>query len=54
LRYSSRSKQWKHGEALADFAGVAALLFAIAIIFDADLAPGLIDRGGEMDMNIDM
>jgi len=47
-------KQWKHGEALADFAGVAALLFAIAIIFDADLAPGLIDRGGEMDMNIDM
>ncbi len=47
-------KQWKYGEALANLAGVAALLFAVAIAFDADLAPGLIDRGVDMDMNAEM
>jgi predicted metal-binding membrane protein len=45
-------KQWKHGETLAKVAGVAALVFALAIVFDATLAPGLIDRGGHMDMNM--
>ena len=45
-------KQWKYGETLANFAGVAALLFAIAIAFDADLAPGLISRGGDMAMEM--
>jgi predicted metal-binding membrane protein len=47
-------KQWQHGEALARFAGVAALLFAVVVAFDADLAPGLIDRGGDMHMEMDM
>ena len=43
-------KQWVHGEVLAKVAGVGALLFAAAIAFDADLAPGLVDRG---DMQMD-
>jgi predicted metal-binding membrane protein len=43
-------KQWKYGETLANVAGVAALLFAVAIVFDAHLAPGLIDRGGDTEM----
>lgn len=43
-------KQWRHGELLARVAGVAALVFAFAITLDADLAPGLIDRG-DMEMN---
>jgi predicted metal-binding membrane protein len=38
-------KQWRHGEVVARLAGVAALVFAVAIALDADLAPGLIDRG---------
>ena len=42
-------KQWRHGEVLARVAGVAALVFAVAIAIDADLAPGLIDRG-DMEM----
>ena len=50
-------KQWRHGEMLAKVAGVAALVFAVAIAIDADLAPGLIDQGRmemEMDTNTDM
>ena len=46
-------KQWRYGETLAKVAGVAALVYAVAIAFDADLAPGLIDEGGEMDMEMD-
>ena len=46
-------KQWRHGELLARFAGVAAVSFAVAIAFDAGLAPGLSDDGGEMDMEMD-
>jgi predicted metal-binding membrane protein len=46
-------KQWRRGEMLARFAGVAAVAFAVAIAFDAGLAPGLSDHGGEMDMEMD-
>jgi predicted metal-binding membrane protein len=47
-------KQWKYGETLANVAGVAALIFALAIVFDASLAPGLIDRDGDTDMMMSM
>jgi predicted metal-binding membrane protein len=47
-------KQWRHGERLAKVVGVAALVFAVAITFDAGLAPGLFDDGDEMDMDMDM
>ena len=46
-------KQWRYGETLAKVAGVAALVYAGAIAFDADLAPGLIDRGGMDEMKTD-
>jgi predicted metal-binding membrane protein len=46
-------KQWRHGELLARFAGVAAVAFAVAIAFDAGLAPGLSDDGSKMDMEMD-
>ena len=46
-------KQWRHGEMLARFAGVAAVAFAVATAFDAGLAPGLSDDDGEMDMEMD-
>jgi predicted metal-binding membrane protein len=45
-------KQWKHGEAVARFAGVVALLLAVTVAFDADLAPGLIDDGDDMEMDM--
>lgn len=45
-------KQWKHGEALAIVAGVVALLLAGVVAFDADLAPGLIDGGDDMEMEM--
>lgn len=45
-------KQWKHGEALARLAGVVALVFAGVVAFDANLAPGLIDRDDHMDMDM--
>ena len=45
-------KQWRYGETLAKVAGVAALVYAVAIAIDGDLAPGLIDKGG-MDMEMD-
>jgi predicted metal-binding membrane protein len=44
-------KQWRHGEALAKIIGVTALAYAVAIAFDADLAPGLIDHGGMTQMD---
>jgi predicted metal-binding membrane protein len=49
-------KQWRHGETLARLAGVAALVYAGAIAIDGGLAPGLIDKGGmdEMEMNEQM
>ena len=47
-------KQWRHGEQLARFAGVAALVFSVAIAFDAGLAPGLNDDGTPMNMDMDM
>lgn len=46
-------KQWRHGELLAKLAGVAAVAFAIAIAFDAGLAPGLFDDSDPMDMGRD-
>ena len=46
-------KQWRHGEALAKIIGVAALVYALAIAFDADLAPGLIDNGDMTPMDMD-
>jgi predicted metal-binding membrane protein len=46
-------KQWRHGEALAKFIGVAALVYALAIAFDADLAPGLIDNDDMTPMDMD-
>jgi predicted metal-binding membrane protein len=45
-------KQWRYGETLAKVAGLAALVYAVAIAVDGDLAPGLIDKGG-MDMEMD-
>ena len=46
-------KHWRHGEVAARLAGVAAVAFAIAIAFDASLAPGLFDNGDHMDMGTD-
>jgi predicted metal-binding membrane protein len=43
-------KQWRHGETLAKVAGVAALVFAVAVALDADLAPGLAPSDEPMDM----
>ena len=44
-------KQWRFGELLAKVAGAASLMFAVAVIFDAGLAPGLVDDGAPMDMD---
>jgi predicted metal-binding membrane protein len=44
-------KQWRHGETLARLVGVAALVFAVAVAFDAGLAPGLIHHD---DMQMEM
>ena len=46
-------KQWRHGEGLAKVIGVAALVYALAIAIDADLAPGLIDSGDMTQTNMD-
>ena len=46
-------KQWRYGETLAKAAGVAALVYAAAIAIDRDLAPGLIDKGGMDEMEMD-
>jgi predicted metal-binding membrane protein len=46
-------KQWRYGESLAKVAGVAALVYAAAVSFNADLAPGLIDKGGMDEMEMD-
>ena len=45
-------KRWRHGEVLAKVAGVAALLFAVAIGLDAELAPGLHQSDEPMDMEM--
>ena len=47
-------KQWRHGETLAKVAGVVALAYAAAIAVDGDLAPGLIDKGGMDEMEMEM
>ena len=46
-------KQWRHGETLAKFAGVAALVFAAAVALDAGLAPGLVPAEHPMEMDDD-
>ena len=46
-------KQWRFGETLAKVAGVAALVYAGAIAIDGDLAPGLVDKGGMNEMDMD-
>jgi hypothetical protein len=43
-------KRWRHGETLAKVAGIAALLFAVAVAFDAGLAPGLHQSEEPMEM----
>jgi predicted metal-binding membrane protein len=43
-------KRWRYGEALAKVAGIAALVFAVAIVFDADLATGLHHPDEPMEM----
>jgi predicted metal-binding membrane protein len=43
-------KRWRFGELLAKVAGVAAIVFAVVLLFDASLAPGL-DAGNQMEMN---
>jgi predicted metal-binding membrane protein len=45
-------KRWRFGETLAKVAGVAAVLFAVAIAFDADLAPGLHHPDEPMEMEM--
>jgi predicted metal-binding membrane protein len=45
-------KRWRYGEALAKVAGVAAVLLAVAIAFDAELAPGLHHPDEPMDMEM--
>jgi predicted metal-binding membrane protein len=47
----SLEKQWHHGEMLARIVGVAALVFAVAVAINADLAPGLVHHDdAQMDM----
>ena len=47
-------KRWRFGEQLAKVAGIAAVAFAVLLVFDASLAPGLHDSGDPTDMNDDM
>ena len=47
-------KRWRYGEQLAKVAGVAALAFAVVLVFDGGLAPGLHDSGVPMDMDEQM
>ena len=44
-------KQWRFRQQLAMAVGVAALVFAAAVAFDSDLAPGL--RHRDMPMHTD-
>ena len=46
-------KWWRFGELLAKVAGAAAIVFAVVLLFDASLAPGL-DAGHQTDMNEQM
>jgi predicted metal-binding membrane protein len=34
-------KVWRHGEAFARFVGVGCLVFAVVLVFEPGLAPGL-------------
>ena len=50
-------KVWRHGETFARVVGVGCLVFAVALIFEPGLAPGLdpdsvmqMDMMGTMDM----
>jgi predicted metal-binding membrane protein len=47
-------KRWRYGEQLAKVAGIAALAFAVVLVFDGGLAPGLHDSGVPMDMDEQM
>jgi predicted metal-binding membrane protein len=47
-------KRSRFGEVLAKVAGIAALAFAVLVLFDASLAPGLHDTGEPMDMDMPM
>ena len=47
-------KRWRFGEQLAKVAGVTAVAFAVLIVFDASLAPGLYESGDPMDMDDEM
>ena len=47
-------KRWRFGEQLAKVAGVTAIAFAVLLVFDASLAPGLYDSGDQMDMDDEM
>ncbi len=42
-------KRWRYGEMFARLVGVVALLWAVAIIFEPGVAPGL-DPSGLIDM----
>jgi len=44
-------KQWRYGEQLAKVVGVAAVLLAVAVAFDAGLAPGLHTPAEPMQMD---
>ena len=44
-------KRWRHGEHLARVVGIGAIGFAIAVAFDAGLAPGLDDSDEPMPMD---
>jgi predicted metal-binding membrane protein len=47
-------KRWRFGEQLARVAGVAAVAFAVLVVSDASLAPGLHHSGDPMEMDDDM
>ena len=46
-------KHWRHGEKFARLVGFVAVVWAVAIIFDPSVAPGL-DPDAVMDMKMDM
>ena len=54
-------KHWRHGEKFARLVGIVAVVWAVAIVIDPSVAPGLdpdavmnMDMNGDMDMNDDM
>ena len=46
-------KHWRHRERFARLVGVVAVVWAVAIIFDPSVAPGL-DPDAVMNMDMDM